>query len=49
VPLGSSGHPGSPHYADQAATWGEVHLLPMRYEWTQIRADAESQQTLEPA
>lgn len=49
VPLGSSGHPGSPHYADQATTWGEVHLLPMRYEWTQIRADAESQQTLEPA
>ncbi|HEV8640271.1 MAG TPA: penicillin acylase family protein [Methylomirabilota bacterium] len=48
VPLGSSGHAGSPHYADQAATWGEVHLLPMRYEWTQIRADAESQQTLEP-
>ena len=24
VPLGSSGHPGSPHYADQAPLWAEV-------------------------
>src|SRR2546430_9778088 len=24
VPLGASGHPGSPHYADQATLWTEV-------------------------
>lgn len=49
VPLGASGHPGSPHYADQASVWGDVRLLPMRYVWSRIAADAESRQTLEPA
>jgi len=49
VPLGASGHPGSPHYADQAAAWAEVRLLPMRYAWSRIAAEAESRQRLEPA
>jgi penicillin G amidase len=49
VPLGASGHPGSPHYADQAATWAAVQLYPMLYDWEQIRAQAETQQTLEPS
>jgi len=49
VPLGSSGHPGSPHYADQAAAWAEVRLLPMRYDWQRIRLEAEAEQALEPA
>jgi penicillin amidase len=49
VPLGSSGHPGSPHYADQAKAWGEVQLLPMRYDWKRISTDAETRQVLEPA
>jgi penicillin amidase len=49
VPLGSSGHPGSPHYADQATAWANVQLLPMRYEWTHIRTGAETYQVLEPA
>jgi len=49
VPLGASGHPGSPHYADQAPVWAEVQLLPMRYDWTHIRREAETQQALEPA
>jgi penicillin G amidase len=48
VPLGASGHPGSPHYADQAATWAAVQLYPMLYDWTQIGAEAETQQRLEP-
>jgi penicillin amidase len=48
VPLGASGHPGSPHYADQLPTWGAVRLVPMRYDWTRIRAEAETHQTLEP-
>jgi penicillin amidase len=49
IPLGSSGHPGSPHYADQATPWSEVRLVPMRYDWGQIRATAASHQTLSPA
>jgi penicillin G amidase len=49
VPLGASGHPGSPHYADQLPTWGAARLVPMRYDWTRIRAEAETYQTLEPA
>ena len=49
VPLGASGHPGSPHYADQAGAWAEVRLLPMRYEWERITRDAESHQELRPA
>jgi penicillin G amidase len=48
VPLGASGHPGSPHYADQTATWAAVQLYPMFYDWTQISAEAETQQSLEP-
>jgi penicillin amidase len=49
VPLGGSGHPGSPHYADQVAPWTECRLLPMRYDWSRIRAEAESHQVLDPA
>jgi penicillin amidase len=48
VPLGASGHPGSPHYADQTATWAAVQLSPMLYDWAQISDEAETQQMLEP-
>ncbi|RMF85233.1 MAG: penicillin acylase family protein [Nitrospinota bacterium] len=48
VPLGSSGHPGSPHYADQVERWRRVELFPMLYDWTQIAAQAESHQRLQP-
>ena len=48
-PLGASGHPGSPHYADQTAAWAEQRLHPMLYAWDKILADAESKQSLEPA
>lgn len=48
VPLGASGHPGSPHYADQARDWARVLLRPMRYGWSRIRAEAEHRQRLEP-
>jgi penicillin amidase len=48
VPLGASGHPGSVHYADQAADWGAVRLRPMRYDWTRVAAEAETHQRLEP-
>ena len=49
VPLGSSGHPGSPHYADQAQDWANVRLRAMRYDWSRIRAEAERHQRLDPA
>jgi penicillin G amidase len=49
VPLGVSGHPGSPHYADQAQDWADVRIRPMRYDWRRICAEAESHQRLEPA
>jgi penicillin amidase len=49
VPLGASGHPGSPHYADQAGDWAAVRLRPMRYDWARVAAEAESRQRLEPA
>jgi penicillin amidase len=38
VPLGSSGHPGSPHYADQSETWRQVKMIPMGYDWSRIEA-----------
>jgi penicillin amidase len=48
VPLGASGHPGSRHYTDQAATWAAVQLYPMLYDWAQINAEAETVQCIEP-
>ena len=49
VPLGSSGHPGSPHYADQSETWRKVKMIPMGYDWGRIEASCETKQTLEPS
>jgi len=40
VPLGASGHPGSPHYADQASIWNEPQLIPMLFDWKRIGAEA---------
>ena len=48
VPLGSSGHPGSPHYHDQSDTWRKVEMVPMQYDWDRIAAESESQQILKP-
>jgi len=48
VPLGASGHPGSPHYADQACVWGNLELVPMRYTWGRVKVEAAAYQTLEP-
>jgi penicillin amidase len=49
VPFGVSGHPGSPHYADQAVDWAAVRLRPMRYRWDRVRTEAASHQRLDPA
>jgi penicillin amidase len=48
VPLGASGHPGSAHHADQLPAWSATRLVPMRYDWTRIRAEAATHQVLEP-
>ena len=48
VPLGSSGHPGSHHYADQSETWRQVKMIPMGYNWDCIVESCETEQTLEP-
>ena len=47
-PLGASGHPGSPHYADQVPAWSEQRLHPMLYSWDRIEADAEARLRLVP-
>ncbi len=48
VPLGSSGHPGSPHYADQAHMWAAVETIPQLWDWDEIERVSESRQLLEP-
>ncbi len=48
VPLGASGHPGSPHYADQAGLWADVETIPQLWDWDDILAAAETRQTLMP-
>jgi penicillin amidase len=48
VPLGSSGHPSSPHYADQATDWAALRLRPMLYSAERVDADARTRQVLEP-
>lgn len=48
VPYGVSGHPGSPHYADQSSAWHSHELRPMYYGWSVVAAVSESKQTLTP-
>ncbi|TCH99976.1 penicillin acylase family protein [Roseococcus sp. SYP-B2431] len=45
---GTSGHPGSPHYADQHKTWAAARMTPMRYAWDGLEAEARSRQVLRP-
>ncbi len=48
VPLGASGHPGSPHYADQARKWADLEYIPQLWDWPRIEAEAETVQVLRP-
>jgi penicillin amidase len=48
VPLGASGHPGSPRYADQATLWAEVQTIPQWWDWDDIVTVAETRQQLLP-
>ncbi len=42
VPLGTSGEPTDPHFADQQPAWSVGELVPMRYSWSGIEAAAVS-------
>ncbi|MCZ6626671.1 MAG: penicillin acylase family protein [SAR324 cluster bacterium] len=48
IPGGASGHPGSPHYADQTGHFRELRMHPMLYDWDRIATQAESTQHLQP-
>jgi penicillin amidase len=45
---GASGHPASPHFADQHTLWASVKMVPMLYDWSKI-AKASDQLVLEPS
>ena len=48
VPLGASGHPGSRHYADQAALWADVQTIAQLWDWDDILQACDTRQTLTP-
>jgi penicillin amidase len=48
VPLGSSGHPGSPHFSDQQQMWAKVETIPQLWDWAEIAKVAETTQRLLP-
>ncbi|HEY4250544.1 MAG TPA: penicillin acylase family protein [Roseomonas sp.] len=45
---GASGHPGSPHFADQHAEWAATRMVPMTYGWEAIAGAARTAQQLLP-
>ena len=49
APLGASGHPGSPHYSDQALIYSAVETIPQLWTWEDVLADAETTQVLAAA
>jgi penicillin amidase len=49
VPLGASGHPGSPHYADQVEPWQQNRYVPMLFDWDEIEREAEGRLILSGA
>jgi len=48
VPLGASGHPGSPHFADQHQAWADGELLPIISDWSRLERDATARLQLSP-
>ena len=49
VPLGASGHPGSPHFSDQSKLWSNLETIPQLWDWDEIKSSAESHQSLTPS
>lgn len=48
VPFGSSGHPDSPHYSDQAQRWGQIEAFAMPFTTEAVDAAAASTTRLVP-
>lgn len=48
VPLGSSGHPASPHFSDQQNMWAKIETIPQLWDWDEIASNAETTQRLLP-
>jgi penicillin amidase len=48
VSHGTSGHPGSPHHADQNPVWSRCEMVPMLYDWKVIVVEAPTCQRLVP-
>ncbi|PZC42142.1 MAG: penicillin amidase [Chloroflexi bacterium] len=48
VPLGSSGHPGSPHYADQTEKWSKIEVIKMAYSSQAVQEITVTEQHLIP-
>jgi penicillin G amidase len=46
VPLGASGHPGSPHYCDQQSLWARIETVAQLWDWDEIGSSTESEQAL---
>jgi penicillin amidase len=46
APLGASGHPASPHRADQAQRWADVEYIPQLWDWARIEAQSACQELL---
>jgi penicillin G amidase len=49
ITTGQSGHPFSPHYADQIAPWTNVDYHPMLFTRAAVEASAASRLVLQPA
>ena len=49
APLGASGHPGSPHFADQAQLYSAVETVAQLWDWADVLANKETEQQLLPA
>lgn len=47
VPLGASGHPRSPHHADQLERWSRCELIPVRSDREELMERASEVQELE--
>ena len=43
---GVSGHPGSPHYADQHPVWADAAMVPMTHDWQALDRTAWWRQRL---
>jgi len=48
IPLGSSGEPGNPHFADQQEAWREGRLLVAPYTRAAVQAASEARLVLRP-